>query len=139
MVCKLFFSKNHDYFVKKRIPGLRASAFGVLCTFKTEKSRPLEGQVSPVPFHQIAELAAGNMQLQAVTALKLEGDVVGGGAVAVVNVSAIVMVGGMSPFRDHHRRNRQPGRLVVLMPLGNDPKQDNTKNHKNSNRDHRGK
>ena len=38
----------------------------------------LEGQAAPVPFHNVAEFVGGNVQLQPVTGLELEGDVVAG-------------------------------------------------------------
>ena len=59
------------------------STHSVSFALKHKEPCSLEGQLSPVALDQITELAVGNMELQPVAAFKLEGGVVGGGAVAV--------------------------------------------------------
>ena len=59
------------------------STHSVSFALKPKEPCSLEGQLSPVTLDKIAELGAGNMQLQPVAAFELEGGVIGGGTVAV--------------------------------------------------------
>ena len=107
---------------------MHSSASGAL---KPKEPRSLEAKLPPVALDEVAKLAAGDMELQPVTAFKLEGGIVGGGAVAVVELTGIVMMGCMSPLGDHNRRNGQSGRMVVLIPLTNELYEDQNENNAN--------
>ena len=103
---------------------------------KTQESGPLERQPAPVTFDQITKLVPRNVQLQPVAAFKLERGIIRGIRTCVMNVihTAVMMVGGMLPFGDNRSLHRQPGRMVVPVPLANtlyeDQHEDHQKHHK---------
>ena len=82
----------------------------LLGSFKTQEAGSLETQLSPVTLQQIANLVIRNLQFQPVAALELKGSIMYG-------LRRIIGVLGMVPLGHHRGLHRQPGRMVVLVPL----------------------
>ena len=86
-------------------------------TLKSQKPRALEGEFPLVAFHQQSVLISGKLELHTVAAFHLEGGVVGGGGVILPGGAAGVVVGHVGSLGNHRRRDGQPGRIVVCVPL----------------------
>ena len=72
------------------------------------------------------ELLAGNMQLQAVAALKLEGDIVKGirCSEAYPPPPEMAIFNSILPLFCHHSIHCQPGRAIIPVPLTKVPDED---------------
>ena len=88
-------------------------------TLEIQESGALEGELALVAFDEETVFVACHVQFHPVAAFHLEGDIVAGGMVIVVMViDAVVMVAGnVSTLGDHRGIHRQPGRMVVFVPL----------------------
>lgn len=89
-------------------------AYEVLCPLKGNEACALKGQVAPVSLYDVAILGGRNVQLHPVAGLHLEGDVVAG----VVMMMLTGAAASVCPSAHYGDRNRQPGRVIVLVPLG---------------------
>ena len=75
---------------------------------KFQKPGALEGELTVVALHQVAEVIVGDHQLQPVTGCKLEGGVVGGAGVVTTDVG---------PLGHNGRLRGHPGRNAVFVVL----------------------
>ena len=93
---------------------------------KPKESRSLEAELPPVALDEVAELAAGDMELQPVAALKLEGDIVKGirCSEAYPPPPEMAIFNSILPLFCHHSIHCQPGRAINPVPLPKVPDED---------------
>ena len=70
-----------------------------------------------IALNDVAKLMGRYMQLHPVAAFYLEGNIVGCGSMMMVHISRMVMVGNIGTLGHNGRVHRQPGGVVIVVPL----------------------
>ena len=103
----------------------RSLAFHHLCPFEAEEAGSLECELAMIAFNDVSILMGRHMQLHPVAALHLEGNIIGCVGHVVLTAAAAVI-----PPAYHGSIHRQPGAVVILVPLLQSAEQNDKKRDK---------
>ena len=100
-------------------------AFHHLCPLEAEETGALECELAMIAFNDVAILMGRHMQLHPVATVHLEGDVIAGVRHMILSAVATVI-----PSAYHSDIHRQPGAVVILVPLLQSAEQNDKKRDK---------